>query len=203
MPKPKGLTRPQIAAYWRAATSAAREAGVPVDDYRKRVMREECGVTSVKQLNRTHDFDAVMRRFAEDVGDYAMASKYAVADIHRMSVLIRICCEQVLQLKGYPMGSTAARDYLAGVIGQSHIQCSTGPNDPSYWLDISPDSLNAVFAMLDTHRRRLLRRILPPGHSVNLGFDPESFYRMTAEGGLIIDRAPWAYDSTGVKVQVR
>ena len=203
MTKSKGLTKPQIAAYWRAATSAAREAGIPVDEYRKRVMREECGVTSVKQLNRTHDFDAVMRRFAEDVGDYAMASKFAVADIHRMSVLIRICCEQVLQLKGYPMGSTAARDYLAGVIGQSHIQCSTDPHDPSYWLDISPASLNAVFAMLDTHRRRLLRRILPPGHSVNLAFDPESFYRTTADGGIVITRSTWAYNSTGIRIQVR
>lgn len=202
MTNPKCLTKPQIAAYWRAATSAAREAGVPVDEYRKRVMREECGVTSVKQLNRTHDFDAVMRRFAEDVGDYAMASKFAVADIHRMSVLIRICCEQVLQLKGCPAGSTAARDYLAGVIGQSHIQCATDPRDPSYWLDISPESLRSVFVMLDTHRRRLLRRlsVVPDAF---LGFDPSLTYRPNGTGVLLV-KSPGQYDSAGyIQVKVR
>ena len=202
MTKSKGLTKPQIAAYWRAATSAAREAGIPVDEYRKRVMREECGVTSVKQLNRTHDFDAVMRRFAEDVGDYAMASKFAVADIHRMSVLIRICCEQVLQLKGCPAGSTAARDYLAGVIGQSHIQCATDPRDPSYWLDVSPDSLHAVFVMLDTHRRRLLRRlsVVPDAF---FGFDPSLTYLPNGTGVLLV-KSPGQYDSAGyIQVKVR
>ncbi len=202
MTKPKGLTKPQIAAYWRAAASAAREAGVPVDEYRKRVMREECGVTSVKQLNRTHDFDAVMRRFAEDFGDYAMASKFAVADIHRMSVLIRICCEQVLQLKGCPAGSTAARDYIAGVIGQSHIHCGTDPHDPSYWLDISPESLRSVFVMLDTHRRRLLRRLCE-GLEPFLPFDPRLSYRPGDKGVRLI-YADGQYDSAGyIQVKVR
>lgn len=202
MTKPKGLTKPQIAAYWRAASAAAREAGIPVDEYRKRVMREECGVTSVKQLNRTHDFDAVMRRFAEDVGDYAMASKYAVADVHRMSVLVRICCEQVLQLKGCPAGSTAARDYLAGVIGQAHIQCGTDPHDPSYWLDISPDSLRAVFVMLDTHRRRLLRRLCV-GSEAFFGFDPSLTYRLN-DAGVTLVQHPGQYDSAGyIQVKVR
>ena len=202
MRKPQGLTQPQIAAYFRAANAAARALGEPLDAYRKRVMKEVCNVTSTKQLNRTGDFDAVMRRFAEDVGDYAMASKYAVADIHRMSVLIRICCEQVLQLKGCPAGSTAARDYLAGVIGQSHIQCATDPRDPSYWLDISPDSLRAVFVMLDTHRRRLLRRlsVVPDAF---FGFDPSLTYQPNGTGVLLVKR-PGQYDSAGyiqVKVQ--
>ena len=202
MRKPQGLTQPQIAAYFRAANAAARALGEPLDAYRKRVMKEVCNVTSTKQLNRTGDFDAVMRRFAEDVGDYAMASKYAVADIHRMSVLIRICCEQVLQLKGCPAGSTAARDYIAGVIGQSHIQCGTDPHDPSYWLDISPDSLRAVFVMLDTHRRRLLRRlsVVPDAF---FGFDPSLTYRPNGTGVLLV-KSPGQYDSAGyIQVKVR
>ena len=202
MRKPQGLTKAQIAAYFRAANAAARALGEPLDAYRKRVMKEVCNVTSTKQLNRTGDFDAIMTRFAEDVGDYAMASKYAVADIHRMSVLIRICCEQVLQLKGFPAGSTAARDYIAGVIGQSHIQCGTDPHDPSYWLDVSPDSLHAVFVMLDTHRRRLLRRLCE-GLEPFLPFDPRLTYH-PGEQGVRLIYADGQYDSAGyIQVKVR
>ena len=185
MKKRKGLTRLQIAAYWRAATAAAREAGVPVDEYRKRVMREECGVDSVKQLSRTHDFDAVMRRFAEDVGDYAMASKFAVADVHRMAHLVSAVCAQVMQLKGCPAGTTAARDYLAGVIGQARVQCVGDPRDPGYWQDVAPDALRALFAMLDTHRRRLLRRLCD-GIGALVAFDPGVSYRLKPGGGVII-----------------
>lgn len=202
MRKPQGLTKAQIAAYFRAANAAARALGEPLDAYRKRVMKEVCNVTSTKQLNRTGDFDAIMTRFAEDVDDYAMASKYAVADIHRMSVLIRICCEQVLQLKGCPAGSTAARDYLAGVIGQSHIKCGTDPRDPSYWLDISPESLRSVFVMLDTHRRRLLRRLCT-GSDAFFGFDPSLTYRLK-DAGVVLVKSPGQYDSAGyIQVKVR
>ena len=58
MRKPQGLTKPQIAAYFRAACAAARALGEPLDAYRKRVMKEVCNATSIKQLNRTNDFDA-------------------------------------------------------------------------------------------------------------------------------------------------
>lgn len=78
MYKPKTITKPQMAAYFRAANAAARALGEPLDTYRKRVMKEVCNVTSIKQLNRTGDFDAVMTRFAEDADDYQSACHFAV-----------------------------------------------------------------------------------------------------------------------------
>ena len=174
--KNKALTGPQIAAYWRALHAATTNLGIfdraDVDAYRKRVMREECEVDSVKKLNRTGDFDKVMARFAEDAGDYQRATQFAVGDERRLATIVRICCEQVMQLTDHPAGSTAARDYIAGVIVRAHILCGN-PLDPGYWLDLGRDSLQAVFSMLDTHRRRLLRRsgVTTPG-----GFDPSLVY---------------------------
>ena len=125
MAKDTSLTKPQLAAYWRAAAAAARNIGEPVDTYRKRVMSEECGVASVKALNRTADFDKVMLRFSVDAGDYGAAGKFATAGVERLSRLVCICAAQIMQLKGAPAGSTAAAEYLAGVIKQACIPCGS------------------------------------------------------------------------------
>lgn len=194
MHKPKAITRPQMAAYWRAASAAAREVGEPVDTYRKRVMKELCGVDSVKKLNRTGDFDAVMSRFAEDAMDYAAATRYAVGDDRRLAAIVRICCEQIMQLVGTPAGSTAAQDYIAGIIRRAHILCGD-PSDAGYWLDLGADSLRAVFAMLDTHRRRLLRRV---GHNPG-GFDPSLVYTPTPEGIRAVHNAAYYERLCGIR----
>lgn len=195
MHKPKAITRPQMAAYWRAASAAAREVGEPVGTYRKRVMKELCGVDSVKKLNRTGDFDAVMSRFAEDAMDYAAATRYAVGDDRRLAAIVRICCEQILQLVGTPAGSTAAQDYIAGIIRRAHILCGD-PSDAGYWLDLGADSLRAVFAMLDTHRRRLIRRFGGPNPG---GFDPSLVYTPTPEGVLAVHNAAYYERLCGIR----
>lgn len=195
MHKPKAITRLQMAAYWRAASAAAREVGEPVDTYRKRVMKELCGVDSVKKLNRTGDFDAVMSRFAEDAMDYAAATRYAVGDDRRLAAIVRICCEQIMQLVGTPAGSTAAQDYIAGIIRRAHILCGD-PCDAGYWLDLGADSLRAVFAMLDTHRRRLIRRFGGPNPG---GFDPSLVYTPTPEGVLAVHNAAYYERLCGIR----
>lgn len=179
------LTKPQLAAYWRSASAAAREVGEPVETYRKRVMREECGVDSVKALNRTGDFDKVMARFAVDAGDYAAAGHFATSDVRRLAVMVRICCAQVMQLKGEPEGSTATADYLAGIVRQAHLECDT--TDGCFWLDCPPDSLLALFRMLDTHRRRLLSRLAEPSSLRHFtGFNRNIVYKPLPGGGIRI-----------------
>ena len=164
MTKPNGLTKPQIAAYFRAATAAAHALGEPVETYRKRVMKEVCNVTSLKQLNRTNDFDVVMTRFAEDADDYQSACHYAVGSGRRLAVLIAAVCEQVMQLKcletaetGAPATTTPAEDYLRTILNRSGNLRSNQAG--GWWLDLTDTNLQAVFAMLDTHRRRLIRRL--------------------------------------------
>ena len=182
MRKPQGLTKPQIAAYFRAASAAARALGEPLDTYRKRVMKEVCNATSIKQLNRTSDFDAVMTRFAEDADDYQSACHYAVGSGRRLAVLIAAVCEQVMQLKcletaetGAPATTTPAEDYLCTILNRSGNLRSNQAG--GWWLDLTDTNLQAVFAMLDTHRRRLIRRLnhstsgsVPLAFSMDIGY---------------------------------
>ena len=182
MRKPQSLTKPQIAAYFRAAGAAARALGEPLDAYRKRVMKEVCNVTSIKQLNRTSDFDAVMTRFAEDAADYQSACHYAVGSGRRLAVLIGAVCEQVMQLKcletaetGAPATTTPAEDYLRTILNRSGNLRSNQAG--GWWLDLAETHLQAVFAMLDTHRRRLIRRLnqstsssVPLSFSMDIGY---------------------------------
>ena len=187
------LTKPQLAAYWRAAAAAAREVGEALETYRKRVMSEECGVSSVKALNRTADFDKVMLRFAVDAGDYGAAGKFATAGAERLSRLVCICAAQIMQLKGAPAGSTAAAEYLAGVIRQARISC--GSDVSGIWMDCPSDNLMALFHILDTHRRRLLRQLAsPPAVRRFLGFDGDLVYVPITSGGvrLVYDASYYA-----------
>ena len=178
MYKPKTITKPQMAAYFRAANAAARALGEPLDTYRKRVMKEVCNVTSIKQLNRTGDFDAVMTRFAEDAADYQSACHFAVGSGRRIAVLIAAVCEQVMQLKSLETTATTttpAEDYLRTILNRSGNLRSNQAG--GWWLDLSDTNLQAVFAMLDTHRRRLIRRLnqstsssVPLSFSMDIGY---------------------------------
>ena len=178
MHKPKGLTKPQVAAYFRAVIAAANALGEPVETYRKRVMLEVCNVTSLKQLNRTNDFDAIMTRFAEDAADYQSACHYAVGSGRRLAVLIGAVCEQVMQLKCLADGTsstTTAEDYLRSILNRSGNLRSNQAG--GWWLDLTDTNLQAVFAMLDTHRRRLIRRLnqstsssVPLSFSMDVGY---------------------------------
>ena len=178
MYKPKTITKPQMAAYFRAANAAARALGEPLDTYRKRVMKEVCNVTSIKQLNRTGDFDAVMTRFAEDAADYQSACHFAVGSGRRIAVLIAAVCEQVMQLKSLETTTTTttpAEDYLRTILNRSGNLRSNQAG--GWWLDLSDTNLQSVFAMLDTHRRRLIRRLnqstsssVPLSFSMDIGY---------------------------------
>ena len=196
------LTKAQISAYWRTASVAAWTIGEPLEKYRKKVMLEECGLRSVKDLNRTTDFDRVMARFLADAGDYESAAKYAVGDSLRKAVLIRICCAQVMQLLGVTSGSSQALEYLAGIIRQANLECGY---DTAFWMDCPPDSLTALFAMLDTHRRRLLKRLFD-GDSAHgfLGFDPSVVYAVKPSGGVSMVFNKEAYsDLNSIRLNVR
>ena len=191
MPKPSGLTPAQRAAFFRALASAAAELGYDTtadrEAYRKAVMREETGKEHLAELSRTVDFDAVMRRFAADAGDYEAASRFGVADDARKAMLVRVCCRQVLQLEGCEAGTAAAADYLEGIVKQARIACGRNLRDDSFWMDVNPAHLLTLFRILDTHRRRLLRRSLDFRTArAFLKFEPGAEYARLPSGGISI-----------------
>jgi hypothetical protein len=154
-----GLTKAQMALYWRAFAAACRNLGLVEkaerEEYRKEVMSMEAGKKSIKELSKTADFDAVLARFQSDGGEYSAAIETGSQDLKRMAYLIKVLCLQLMQLKG---GDGAdARAYLGGMLSQARLpnKCLS---DDSYQVEVSPKYARAVVAMLNTHRRRLLRR---------------------------------------------
>lgn len=153
MRKPQGLTKPQIAAYFRAAGAAARALGEPLDAYRKRVMAEELGVEHLSQVSSTTGFDTLMARICRDAGDDANAIKYALATSTRLRHLITDAAEA--------LAPGNALNYVAGVMIQSRTV--RGYDQPtltarlasdSGWLDLTNPQLRRLLAMLKTHLRR-------------------------------------------------
>lgn len=209
MTKQPGLTPAQRSAFFCALSAASIELGLDTaedrETYRKTVMREETGKEHLAQLSRTKDFDACMRRFAADAGDYEAASRFAIADDARKAALVRICCAQVMQLKGCTAGTTEAADYLSGIVEQARVPCGRDTHDSSFWMDCAPGSLLTLFQILDTHRRRLLRGILDPRIARTfIKFDPGIVYQPLPDGGLRIKYIPHAYSSLeSVRVNVR
>ena len=206
----KTLTPAQRAAFFRALQVACIELGHDTAEareaYRKTVMREETGKEHLAQLSRTADFDACMRRFATDAGDFEAASRFGVADVARKAALVRICCAQVMQLKGAPAGSTDAIDYLSGIVEQVRVPCGRNLIDSSFWLDVNPDSLTVLFQILDTHRRRLLRQLLDGDTArVVLGFELTARYELLPTGGVRVCYDPRAYAdlSSSIHINIR
>ena len=205
----RGLTPAQRSAFFRALNAAAVELGIASpaarDEYRHAVMLEETGKRHLAELDRTNDYDKVMARFAADAADYQAAAKFAVGDVYRLAVMIKICCAQIMQLRGDPVGAVTGRKYLAGVLTQAHIRHGEGDAADSFWMDVAQDTVLAVFQMLDTHRRRLLRPFLKDvkGGSF-MGFDPSACYTPQPDGGIRITMAPNSYrEFEGVKVNIR
>ena len=204
------ITPRQRMAFFRAHHAACINLGLSTseerEEYRKRVMREEAGREHLADLGRTSEFDKVMKRLAADAGDYETACRFAVGDGARKAALIRICCAQVLQLKGCHAGSSDGLDYLAGIIEQARVPCGRDLVDNSFWMDVAPDNLPTLFHILDTHRRRLLRGLLDGGTVRSfLGFDPTVRYTLLPTGGvrLIYDAQAYANLSSSIRLNLR
>ena len=155
-----GLSKAQMALYWRAFSAACHNLGLTTkaecEQYRHDVMVAETGKGSIKELSKTADFDKVLSRFQADAGNYSAASDAGVQDLKRMAYLIKVLCLQLMQLKGGD--PSEARAYLGGLLDQARLPNGRSLDDDGYWVDMSPKQAKAVFAILDTHRRRLLRR---------------------------------------------
>jgi hypothetical protein len=176
-----GITTRQAAAYWRAFGAACSTQAIPADQrdaYRHRVMDEACGKASIKALNRTTDYDAVMLRWCLDAEDYAAAAHYSVGQEGRLIALVEAAARQIMQCQGGD--DAAATAYVAGIIEQAGYSVVREGN--THLLDLSSSQLSSLFRMLDTHRRRLIERSgTRPGR-----FSPAAVYRRDDAGAITI-----------------
>ena len=154
------LSKAQVSLYWKAVSAACQNLGIQGkeerEEYRKSVMEASTGKTSIKELSRTADFDAVISQFRSDAGCFELAIDAADQAKKRWAYLIKVISIQLMQLKG---GDPAeAQAYLGGLLDQARLPNGRSLDDDGYWVDLSIGDARRVFAMLDTHRRRLLRK---------------------------------------------
>jgi len=157
------VTRSQYPKFFSMLRKAALNLGLDtpqeVEEYRHQVMREEAGCDSIKQLNRKADFDACIKRFSADAGDYLQAVEIGLQETKRRAYVVKVMSVQIMQLKG---GSeTDARNYLEGLISQARVPCGVCTTDNSFWMDVSTRSLQNLLQILDTYRRKLLKANFP------------------------------------------
>lgn len=154
----KAVTLSQKRTFFREVRLAAAEIGEEAETYRKRIMSEELGVSSLSEVSATSGFDKLMVRVATDKGDYELALKYTSNTLNRVVKLIVDAAIKIVKVKG----SGDFRDYIHGVMLQSgmlkkpmgaclreRLAFSDG------YMDYSEAEVKRLLYMLTTHLRRL------------------------------------------------
>lgn len=157
------VTKAQYPKFFSMLRHAALNLGLSspqeVEEYRRQVMFEEAGCASIKDMNCKTHFDACIRRFSEDAGEYLDAINIGLQETRRKAYVVKVMSIQIMQLKG---GSESdARNYLEGLINQARVSCGINTSDNSFWMDVSPTSLQHLLQILDTYRRKLLKANFP------------------------------------------
>jgi len=155
-----GPTSAQKRAYGIAAGRACEELGIrgaeACREYRRKVVLEATGREGFAEIRSNADIDAVMQRLWTDAGDYQQAAKFCVNYERQMAYVIKVMAIQLMQLKG--TAEELARDYIGGILDQARVPNGRNLDDGCYWLDIRPDQISNLLKILDTERRKILKR---------------------------------------------
>lgn len=177
------LSKPQLARFWRLWSRAEREA-LPASatkeeraELRRRTIREACGCESLTLVKRGAEYDRLMVATALLANDYEEAAHFSIGNERRLAKLMVECARQIGEIVGAPHGW----DYCRVTLAQANL--------PSSWEDVPEELLGATLAMLDTHRRRLLRREVA-GDRGPLAFTPRRRYFRGPNGLLYHHDAP-------------
>lgn len=153
------MTLNQTKAFWRAFSNSCDSQKITDradrESYRKQIMREELGAEHISQIDERGGFERIMARIWSDAGQYEIAGSYMVGDARRLGYLVCDCCEQVACLSRNEEPDVDA--YVCGILRQAGI-CVRPLYGDEWVLEVPERSTRAVFQILDTHRRRLLRR---------------------------------------------
>ena len=154
------ITEKQAAAFWRLLGAAARHQAAPDREaYRKRLLREELGVAHMSEIGRTTDYDRIMHRLALEAEDWDALAHYEVSGDRRLAAMVADCATQVLQLADSAASPTPGLAYVGGILAQAGLSPIRQIAPDDYWLDLAPSDLRVLLQILDTHRRRLLKRL--------------------------------------------
>ena len=199
------MTKGQLKPYWRAVRRAAFALGLDgaeaVETYRRAVLFEEVGAEHAADVDPGDGYDRVMLRLAIDGGDWGAAERFGSGAERRMARLVETVARQVVELKAIEgeWGGEGAvtRDqavgYVVGCLRQAMMPVAAKGGD--WWLDVTGSMAFQVFKMLDTHRRRLLRRV---GYRGPLTFDAGASYE--ADGAVVTVRPVYESEEPPIHV---
>lgn len=180
------LSKAQQYKFWPLFKEAVTE-NLPIgcdkatqDAFRYKLIFDSTGKDSLTHVAPGREYERLMAATAEMTNNWEARLYWCTAMERKFKHIIGICVTQIGQITSEPH----AWNYVKGVLNQAHW--------PDDWQDISADMLHDVFKMLDTHRRRLLKRANWQGakHSQPLGFHPTYTYIHTSDGLLYRDDLP-------------
>lgn len=200
------MTDKQRVAFFKVFQQACDRQCIPPGEreaWRHQIVREACGVPSLKAVDSGSAFDKLMAHVSRLAEDHGEAIRWGTAEGRRLAAMAQACARQCFEI-AQAIPSLAERcppdpvDYLRGVMAQAGWRDALHAEDGEWWLDLDLVRLQKLFQMLDTHRRRLLRRVpfakweeLPTGTRgpMRLAFDIDARYVVTVNALLKTEHA--------------
>lgn len=166
------MTQRQRILFFRLFARACEVRGIPPAEreaYRHNLITHACPISggSLRNVGSGEDFDRLMRAVAREAQSVEAAGHFATAKARRLAKMCEALVWQIWQIDcGLPetlkgRGASAAitpADYLRGVIAQAGWRWAVVAADDGWWLDLPLPHAQKLMMMLDTHRRRLLKR---------------------------------------------
>lgn len=195
------MTDKQRVAFFKVFQQACDRQCIPPGEreaWRHEIVREACGVPSLKAVGSGAAFDKLMAHVSRLAEDHAEAMRWGTAEGRRLAAMAEACARQCFEIaQAIPslaeQWAPGAIPYLRGVMAQAGWRDALHAEDGEWWLDLDLPRLQKLFQMLDTHRRRLLRRVpfakweeLPDGTRgpMRLAFDLHARYVLTVNALL-------------------
>lgn len=164
------MTKKQMAMFWPVFAEACREHGFTTpqakEDYRHQLLWDADKARHMSEVSSTGGFERLMQMVSLDAGDYLAASNYAIGDERRIGAMIDDCTRQIFEIAGVDKSSLDRISYVGAVLEQAGFS-RVRINSASWWMDYDAEKPIKVFQILDTYRRRLLKR---QGVSKGLGY---------------------------------
>ena len=155
------MTKKQMAMFWPVFAEACREHGFTTpqakEDYRHRLLWDADKARHMSEVSSTGGFERLMQMVSLDAGDYLNAANYKIGEDRRIGALVADCARQVFEISGINSTEQERLAYILGVLEQAGLS-RVRANSPEWWMDIGCDSPIKIFQIIDTHRRRLLKR---------------------------------------------
>lgn len=155
------MTKKQMAKFWPVFAAACREHGYTEphqrETYRHQLLWDADKARHMSEVSQTGGFDRLMQMVSLDAGDYLTAANYKIGEDRRIGALVADCARQVFEIEGVGSTEQERLSYILGVLEQSGLT-RVRANSPEWWMDIGCDSPIKIFQIIDTHRRRLLKR---------------------------------------------